>query len=638
MSTFTRTRIPIAHKAQHVAGFALPGIHSRLYTTAHRARAAVAVANASRTSTLLRSSTFHPRPAVASSLMTLAKAVQSSFSTSARCTDPSLTTPVPNPIAPEEVSRQETSQPEDDTKHAVVSTFDLFSIGIGPSSSHTVGPMRAAKIFVTDLKDHDVLEKVASLRIDLFGSLALTGIGHGTPDSILMGMEGESPESVETSTIQARLKAIDEHKALTLDSTNRIRFDPAKDLVFHYFESLPQHPNGMRFCAFDDKGDLLATNEYFSIGGGFVVNERTQLAHGENVFYKNEQDKDTKSNKVIPQTRRNQDLATAALPFSNATELLELCNRENMTIAQVVYENELRWRSAEEIKEKTFAIWNTMDNAIKNGCLSSEEMLPGRLRVRRRAPGLYKKLLKGLYTTTPLYKDTQMFAGSAKDRDGLTAHIPERGIDKVLPKRSVKRLMLPALDYLSVYAIAVNEENAAGGRVVTAPTNGAAGVIPAVLKYYLEFISDNPEQDIMEFILTTAAIGMLYKRGASISAAEMGCQGEVGVACSMASAGFAAVMGGSVQQVENAAEIGMEHNLGLTCDPIDGLVQIPCIERNALGAVKAVTAAQLALNGDGHHRVTLDQVIETMRQTGNDMQAKYKETSQGGLSVCVPVC
>lgn len=448
-------------------------------------------------------------------------------------------------------------------------------------------------------------------------------------------MEGESPESVETSTIQSRLKAIDEHKALTLNSTNRIKFDPAKDLVFHYFESLPQHPNGMRFCCFDDQGDLLATNEYFSIGGGFVVNERTQLAHGDNAFYKGEQDKETNSNKVIPQTRRNQDLATAALPFTNAQELLELCKRENMTIAQVVYENELRWRSAAEIREKTFAIWNTMDNAIKNGCLSSEEMLPGRLRVRRRAPGLYKKLLKGLYSTTPLYKDTQMFQGASQSgllgANGLSQN-PERGIDKVLPRRSVKRLMLPALDYLSVYAIAVNEENAAGGRVVTAPTNGAAGVIPAVLKYYLEFISDNPEQDIMEFLLTTAAIGMLYKRGASISAAEMGCQGEVGVACSMASAGFAAVMGGTVQQVENAAEIGMEHNLGLTCDPIDGLVQIPCIERNALGAVKAVTAAQLALNGDGHHRVTLDQVIETMRQTGNDMQAKYKETSQGGLS------
>ncbi|KAF9351404.1 hypothetical protein BGX34_000582 [Mortierella sp. NVP85] len=502
--------------------------------------------------------------------------------------------------------------------------------------------MRAAKIFITDLRDHSVLDKVASLRIDLFGSLALTGIGHGTPDSILMGMEGESPETVETTTIQARLKAIGEHKALTLDSTHRIQFDPAKDLVFHYFESLPQHPNGMRFCAFDAQGDLLATNEYFSIGGGFVVNERTQLAHGENVFYKNEQDKGSKGgNKVVPQTRKSQDLATAALPFTNAQELLELCQRENMTIAQVVLENELRWRSMEEIKEKTFAIWNTMDNAIKNGCLSSDEMLPGRLRVRRRAPGLYKKLLKGLYSTTPHFKDSTVSTGKSQlagVSHGLTSQVPERGIDKVLPRRATKRLMLPALDYLSVYAIAVNEENAAGGRVVTAPTNGAAGVIPAVLKYYLEFISDNPEQDIMEFLLTTAAIGMLYKRGASISAAEMGCQGEVGVACSMASAGFAAVMGGTVQQVENAAEIGMEHNLGLTCDPIDGLVQIPCIERNALGAVKAVTAAQLALNGDGHHRVTLDQVIETMRQTGNDMQAKYKETSQGGLSVCVPVC
>ncbi|KAF9933228.1 hypothetical protein FBU30_006169 [Linnemannia zychae] len=620
MSTFTRARTLIPRLSNQAASFHQ---NSNAYLRSAQTGASLA----------WRHSFRAPSP-----MLTLSKAVQSSFfSSSTRCLDPSLTTPVPNPVAPEGSNRNDT-QHEEETKHAVVSTFDLFSIGIGPSSSHTVGPMRAAKIFVTDLKDHNVLDKVASLRIDLFGSLALTGIGHGTPDSILMGMEGESPETVETTTIQARLKAIDEQKALTLDSTNRIRFDPAKDLVFHYFESLPQHPNGMRFCAFDNNGDLLATNEYFSIGGGFVVNERTQLAHGENVFYKGEPDKE--SNKVIPQTRRNQDLATAALPFSNATELLQLCERENMTIAQVVYENELRWRSPEEIREKTFAIWNTMDNAIKNGCLSTEEMLPGRLRVRRRAPGLYKKLLKGLYSTTPLYKDTKVSSNnsSTPSKDGLTNQSQERGIDRVLPRRAVKRLMLPALDYLSVYAIAVNEENAAGGRVVTAPTNGAAGVIPAVLKYYLEFISDNPEQDIMEFILTTAAIGMLYKRGASISAAEMGCQGEVGVACSMASAGFAAVMGGSVRQVENAAEIGMEHNLGLTCDPIDGLVQIPCIERNALGAVKAVTAAQLALNGDGHHRVTLDQVIETMRQTGNDMQAKYKETSQGGLSVCVPVC
>ncbi|KAG0020143.1 hypothetical protein BGZ80_004694 [Entomortierella chlamydospora] len=636
MSTFSRARLAIPRQVRlYTNTYQVQGITTTpIPTTATTTARAAAVAT--RPFRPLTSSHLQTR----TRLFTLAKAVQSSFfSTSARCNDPALTTPVPTPVAPEQAVHQ--GRPEEETVHAVVSTFDLFSIGIGPSSSHTVGPMRAAKIFVTDLKDHDVLEKVASLRIDLFGSLALTGIGHGTPDSILMGMEGESPETVETTTIQSRLKAIDEQKALTVNSTNRIRFDPSKDLVFHYFESLPQHPNGMRFCAFDDKGDLLATNEYFSIGGGFVVNERTQLAHGENVFYKGEQDKETKANKPVPQTRRSQDLATAALPFTNATELLELCQRENMTIAQVVLENELRWRSMEEIKEKTFAIWNTMDNAIKNGCLSTDEMLPGRLRVRRRAPGLYKKLLKGLYSTTPLYKDSTVSIGKSSllgGGNGLTNQIPERGIDRVLPKRAVKRLMLPALDYLSVYAIAVNEENAAGGRVVTAPTNGAAGVIPAVLKYYLEFISDNPEQDIMEFILTTAAIGMLYKRGASISAAEMGCQGEVGVACSMASAGFAAVMGGTVQQVENAAEIGMEHNLGLTCDPIDGLVQIPCIERNALGAVKAVTAAQLALNGDGHHRVTLDQVIETMRQTGNDMQAKYKETSQGGLRVCVPVC
>lgn len=276
--------------------------------------------------------------------------------------------------------------------------------------------------------------------------------------------------------------------------------------------------------------------------------------------------------KVIPQTRKNQDLtATAALPFKNATELMELCRREDTTIAQVVYENELRWRSAAEIQARTLAIWETMDLAIKNRCLSTEEMLPGGLNVRRRAPELYKKLLKGLYSITPLFKDSVGI-----DSHGcVERHKPSPEIEQVLPKRTVKRLMLPALDYLSVYAIAVNEENAAGGRVVTAPTNGAAGVIPAVLKYYLEFISDTSEQDIIEFLLTTAAVGMLYKRGASISAAEMGCQGEVGVACSMASAGFAAVIGGTVQQVKNAAEIGMEHNLGLTCDLIERLVQMP---------------------------------------------------------------
>ncbi|KAK9718808.1 hypothetical protein K7432_005229 [Basidiobolus ranarum] len=397
----------------------------------------------------------------------------------------------------------------------------------------------------------------------------------------------------------------------------------------------------MRFTVFDENGDMLATNEYFSIGGGFVVNEATHVAHGQNVYFKDV--KESSSMVAGDDERKNQDLVIAALPFTNAEDLLEVCRKQNMTVAQVVYENELQWRTPEEIKAQLFAIWNTMDFSIKNGCLSNEEYLPGRLSAKRRAPSLYKKLLRGLYNNNSVGYSSSSIASEPSKEESLTANTEnstsETGLSRVyLPRRTPKRLSLPALDYLSVYAIAVNEENAAGGRVVTAPTNGASGVIPAVLKYYLEFISDDPEKDVMEFLLTSAAIGMLYKRGASISAAEVGCQGEVGVACSMSAAGFAAVMGGTVEQVENAAEIGMEHNLGLTCDPIDGLVQIPCIERNALGAVKAVTAAQLALNGDGLHRVTLDQVIESMRQTGLDMQSKYKETSQGGLAVNVPVC
>ncbi|KAI8331767.1 L-serine ammonia-lyase [Chlamydoabsidia padenii] len=498
--------------------------------------------------------------------------------------------------------------------HAVVSTFDLFSIGVGPSSSHTVGPMRAAKFFINDLKEHSLLDKVNSVRIDMFGSLALTGKGHGTDNAILMGIEGETPEGIETST----------------------------HLIFNYFKSLPQHPNGMRLCAFDKNTNMIATNEYFSIGGGFVVKEETQLDHGENVYYKQENEK------VDVAERKEQDVAVVSLPFRNAEELVAVCNRENMTIAQVVYENELKWSTPAEIKEKLLRIWNTMDESIRNGVMANteEDRLPGGLNIRRRAPRLYQKLLKGLYghvLTNTTYQDSHIAISSCDS--STTKHDYHYGNEKlpslslsVLPKRRRKKFFLPALDYLSVYAIAVNEENAAGNRIVTAPTNGAAGTIPAVLKYYLEFVSESPEHDVMEFLLTAAAIGMLYKRGASISAAEMGCQGEVGVACSMAAGGFAAVLGGTVEQVENAAEIGMEHNLGLTCDPVNGLVQVPCIERNALAAVKAVAAAQLALNGEGYHRVSLDQVIETMRQTGMDMMSKYKETSQGGLAVNVPLC
>ncbi|KAI9258526.1 L-serine ammonia-lyase [Sporodiniella umbellata] len=528
----------------------------------------------------------------------------------------------------------DTSGVPNNDHHAVVSTFDLFSIGVGPSSSHTVGPMRAAKIFINDLKEHKVLDKVKTLRIDLFGSLALTGDGHGTPDAILMGIEGEAPDVVETSTIQSRVQDIKTNQSIRLDGTHRITFNYEKNMVFNYFKTLPQHPNGLRFCAYDNEMNMVATNEYFSIGGGFVVNEATQLDHGENVYYKQ-----TSSTDPVVAERREQDIAVVTLPFRNSEELLELCKRENMTIAQVVFENELKWSTPEVVREKLLRIWNTMDESIRNGVMAStQEYLPGPLKVRRRAPRLYSKLLKGLYGT-PMntaggYQTNQVSATQSE----IPANSQYPLALSYLPKTPRKRFVLPALDYLSVYAIAVNEENACGGRVVTAPTNGAAGTIPSVLKYYLEFISENPERDVMEFLLTTAAVGMLFKRGASISAAEMGCQGEVGVACSMAAAGFTAVMGGTVQQVENAAEIGMEHNLGLTCDPIGGLVQVPCIERNALAAVKAIAAAQLALNGEGDHRVSLDQVIETMRQTGHDMMSKYKETSQGGLAVNVPSC
>ncbi|KAJ2803563.1 hypothetical protein H4R21_001991 [Coemansia helicoidea] len=527
--------------------------------------------------------------------------------------------------------------------------------------------MRAGRIFVKDLIGHQILDRVASIKVDLYGSLALTGIGHGTPNATLMGLEGELPETVPTETIISRVEAMRETGTISLNGTRRIRFSPDKDLTLHYLEQLPQHPNGMRFTVFDANGDMLATNEYFSIGGGFVVNDKTQVAHGENVFYRDSKH-DPHSPAVAAQgagpaaqaggadanvargaqvdERTQQDLVTAALPFSTGDDLLRLCEREDLSIAEVVFLNELQWRSRDDVVNSAYRIWNVMDDSIRRGCLSTDRKLPGRLGVHRRAPGLYQNLMRGIYSAPDqdlLSAGTKpALAGAAAATGPLGASLTEvqRGeLANVFKKRQrARRPLLPHLDYLSVYAIAVNEENAAGGRVVTAPTNGAAGVIPAVLKYYLEFLSEDPSRDILEFLFTSAAIGMLYKRGASISAAEMGCQGEVGVACSMSAAAFAAVMGGTPRQVENAAEIGMEHNLGLTCDPVDGLVQIPCIERNALGAVKAVTAAQLALQGDGKHRVSLDQVIETMRQTGHDMMSKYKETSQGGLAVNVPVC
>ncbi|KAJ3385699.1 hypothetical protein HDU92_002926 [Lobulomyces angularis] len=532
-------------------------------------------------------------------------------------------------------------------QHAVLSTFDLFSIGIGPSSSHTVGPMRAARIFVTELEEHNVLADTEQMRVDLYGSLALTGKGHGTDSAVLMGLEGENPESVDTTTIDKRIKDIENLKILNLNNFKKITFDVERHLNFHFRESLPQHPNGMRFSAFDKTGELIATNEFFSIGGGFVVNEKTTpITHQkENIFYKDnridhvslnldselhienvtlDSEKKIISSDTTSITRTESTSISAALPFHDAESLLRVCERENLSIAQVVYKNELHWRSTEEIKARTLNIWNVMNQSIENGISAEEKYLPGTLHVRRRAPVLYKKLMAGLADYAGLTSPPSILLHSPSSSSVSNFNLVknyERSNDVLIKKPRIYKRSIPALDWINLYAIAVNEENAAGGRVVTAPTNGAAGVIPAVIK-----------------LLTSAAIGMLYKRGASISAAEMGCQGEVGVACSMAAAAFTAVMGGTVEQVENAAEIAMEHNLGLTCDPIGGLVQIPCIERNALGAVKAITAAQLSLNGDGYHRVSLDQVIETMRQTGIDMQSKYKETSQGGLAVNVPVC
>ncbi|ORY49336.1 L-serine ammonia-lyase [Rhizoclosmatium globosum] len=491
---------------------------------------------------------------------------------------PASTSAVPLPGSPEASTDSKAS---DAASHAVVSIFDMFSIGVGPSSSHTVGPMRAARIFVKEAEELGFIPHIHQIRVDLYGSLALTGVGHGTPGAIL-------------------------------------------------------HPNGMRITCYDKDGDMIATNEFFSIGGGFVINEPIQVlpkyqkSASKSTTPPASEEQTTESRLVKEnsfQKTNGDDHLITMLPFYDAQVFGSLCSR-GVSIAEVVFRNELQWRDAEDVKRRALNIWN------------------------RRAPFLHRKLMAGFADYAGMNlgpKHKQLGAGKKSlisEALSLSTKEPKRS-ELTLAFKDLARVPpemkrhLPALDWVSMYALAVNEENAAGGRVVTAPTNGAAGTIPAVLKYYLEFICPSPEhaeRDILEFLFTAAAIGMLYKRGASISAAEMGCQGEVGVACSMAAGAFTAVMGGTVEQVENAAEIGMEHNLGLTCDPPEGLVVIPCIERNALAAVKAITAAQLALNGDGTHRVHLDQVIATMRQTGMDMMTKYKETSQGGLAVNVPVC
>lgn len=457
-----------------------------------------------------------------------------------------------------------------------ISVFDLFKIGIGPSSSHTVGPMKAAATFAEKLRRDGKLAHTASVIVELFGSLALTGKGHGTDRAIMLGLCGEKPDAIDPDMIDTRLAEINASKALVLAGAQRIPFLPEHHFVFHYTQSLPLHPNGMRFSALDLDSQPLDRQTYYSIGGGFVVQEIATPATNA-----------TRSVKEIP------------FPFKSGADLLRLAREHDLSLAQLEMENEKTWRTEENIRAGLLNIWRVMQGCVQRG-LTREGILPGGLQVRRRAPMLHRE---------------------------LTSH-PERAL----------RDPLTIIDWINLYALAVNEENAAGGRVVTAPTNGAAGIIPAVLHYYERFSGNPTDEGIIRFFLVAGAIGKLYKENASISGAEVGCQGEVGVACSMAAAGLVAALEGTNEQIENAAEIGMEHNLGLTCDPVMGLVQIPCIERNAIGAVKALNAARMAMKSDGTHKVSLDQVIATMRQTGMDMKSHYKETSQGGLAVNVIEC
>jgi L-serine dehydratase len=456
-----------------------------------------------------------------------------------------------------------------------ISVFNLFSIGIGPSSSHTVGPMRAAYQFILNIKKRELLSKVAFIKIDLYGSLALTGKGHGTDRAILLGLEGETPENIDPNEVGPRVDKIRHSETIFLAGIQKLPFYEKTQLLFHYDKKLPFHPNGIRFSIFDADSHELFSQVFYSVGGGFIVDHETASKNkhlGENTH-------------KLP------------YPFKTANELLAICKEKKLKIYEVMLENEKSWRSEADVRTGLLNIWSIMKGCIQRGC-HQEGILPGGLNVKRRAASLYHSL------TNP------------------------------------KRIKGPAevMEWVSLWALAVNEENAAGGRVVTAPTNGAAGVIPSVLHYYETLCENASEEGVIKFMLSAGAIGLLYKEGASISAAEMGCMGEVGVACSMAAGGLTAAMGGSNEQIENAAEIGMEHNLGLTCDPVMGLVQIPCIERNTMGAIKAINASLLALQGDGTHRVSLDQVIATMRQTGIDMQTIYKETSLGGLAVNVPEC
>jgi L-serine dehydratase len=456
----------------------------------------------------------------------------------------------------------------------VISTFDLFKIGIGPSSSHTVGPMRAAHRFANGLKADALLTETSRVHVELFGSLGATGHGHGSDKAVLLGLSGEEPETVDTDSIPQRVGAITASHRLALLGSHEIDFQVDRDLVLHRRRALPFHPNGMTFTALNTAGTALRERTYYSVGGGFVVDDKATGAD-----------------------RIKVDETPVAYPFRTGTELLAHTSMSGLSISDIMLANERAWRSEEDVRTGIADIWRAMQDCVTRGC-TNDGSLPGGLKVRRRAAELHRAL-----------------SADGGSRDPL--HV---------------------MDWVTLFALAVNEENAAGGRVVTAPTNGAAGIVPAVLHYYMRFVPGADFEGVIRFLLAAAAIGVLFKENASISGAEVGCQGEVGSACSMAAAGLTEVLGGSPQQVENAAEIAMEHNLGLTCDPVGGLVQIPCIERNAVASIKAITATRLALHGDGRHFVSLDKVIKTMRETGADMKIKYKETARGGLAVNVIEC
>jgi len=456
-----------------------------------------------------------------------------------------------------------------------ISVFDLFRIGIGPSSSHTVGPMRAARLFVDGLNQAGRISRVANIRVELYGSLGATGKGHGTDKAILLGLGGDTPDGVEVDRIDEKLAGIQQSGRLALAGGPDIAFRPDTDLVFHRRKSLPYHPNGMTLCALDETGSEIQVRTYYSVGGGFVVDESAAGA-----------------DRIVA------DSTSLPFPFFTAEELLAHSAERGLSISELMLRNECSWRSEAEVRSGLLKIWAVMKECVERGC-RTEGVLPGGMKVRRRAARLHRQLTH----------DSQL-----------------------------NQVPLGTMDWVNLFALAVSEENAAGGRVVTAPTNGAAGIIPAVMHYYWRFCSGCNEEGLVRFLLTAGGIGILYKENASISGAEVGCQGEVGSACSMAAGALTEVLGGTPEQVENAAEIAMEHNLGLTCDPVGGLVQVPCIERNAMGAVKAINASRMALRGDGRHFVSLDKVIKTMRDTGADMKTKYKETARGGLAVNVIEC